>query len=107
MRPTCNSQSYFCYWRKFFLDFTTDAVKMDFTFQLWESASLAIQFRAWLSQVANNVLGVSDPIFRISIASILVFSAGSGYRSDETNQNSIFCIATIVLLLSPTKATNT
>ncbi len=35
------------------------------------------------------------------------FPAGSGYRSDETDPNSIFCIANIVLLLSPTKATNT
>ncbi len=51
--------------------------------------------------------GCTDPIFRIGIASILAFSAGSGYRSDETDPNSIFCIANIVLLLSPTKATNT
>ncbi len=40
-------------------------------------------------------------IFRICIASILAFSAGSGYRSDETDPNSIFCIANIVLLLKP------
>ncbi len=51
-----------------------------------------------------NILGVGVRRSDIQdrIASILAFSAGSGYRSDETDPNSIFRIATIVLLLSPT-----
>ncbi len=43
----------------------------------------------------------------ISIGSILAFSAGSGYRSDETDPNPILCIYHFVLLLCPTKATKT
>ncbi len=59
------------------------------------------------SNISANGKGCADPIFRIGIATILAFSAGSGYRSDESDPNLIFCIATIVLLLSPQKATNT
>ncbi len=54
------------------------------------------------------IVGVCRSDIQDRIALILAFSVGSGYRSDETDPNSIFCIATIVLLLlSPTKATNT
>ncbi len=41
---------------------------------------------------------------RIGIASMLAFSAGSGYRSDETDLSSIFCIANIVFLVKPHKS---
>ncbi len=49
-------------------------------------------------------LGCGDPIFRIGIASILAISSGSGYRSDETDPNSIFCIDNMVLFVKPHKS---
>ncbi len=35
-------------------------------------------------KIRVTIRGATDPIFRISIASILTFSAESGYQSDET-----------------------
>ncbi len=69
--------------------------------------SVELSWPPYIKHKYSLYQGCADLIFRIGIALILAFSAGSGYRSDETDPNSIFCIATIVLLLSPTKATNT
>ncbi len=47
---------------------------------------------SFLGELSCKFFGCADLIFRIGIASILAFSAGSGYRSRDPN--SIFCIFT-------------